>query len=100
MEQFEYFCEPAGNNENYLDYDKVLLFFVLFSQSDTSEHEETKQKLLFSLLQEKSIAAKGGRIHKDGNQTIKTISILIFIACSLVPFLFKNVSLNYFIMCT
>ena len=53
LEKFDYFCLPAGSNEqHYLDYDKVLLYFILYSQSNEPEHEEVRQSLLFELLQE------------------------------------------------
>ena len=91
LEKFEYFFMPGGDGQ-YLDYDKVLLYFVLYSQSNNQEDEEVRQELLFNLLQVR------GQIQKEGgNQAIKTIMILIRIACSLVPFLFKNVSRTFFL---
>ena len=50
LEKYKYFAATVGG-QNF-DYEKVLLFFILYSQSNSADQETTRAMLLFNLLQE------------------------------------------------
>ena len=48
LEKFQYF--EASDGSQYLDYEKVMLFFVLYSQSNSLDQETFRKNLLFNML--------------------------------------------------
>ena len=48
LEKFQYFEAPGGSQ--YLDYEKVMLFFILYSQSNSLDQETFRKNLVFNML--------------------------------------------------